>query len=194
MLLVLSSHPHQQMVWLYWLQDRDSMPIWYTINHPTTLHTHSETQWPIAAHQWHFVLQGVSCSQSCHLLKPSHPWVPHWLILVSYNEIVFAHSIFITRFLTHSCMYFCVFSAALHTAHSVFAENISWDGWVLVGAHSSEWQKNVQKLLLTRDPLHLYLIFEKVSLKLFSKIKLDKLDFCTLHRPHCLGMSYYVIF
>ena len=22
----LSSHPRQQMVWLYWLQDRDSMP------------------------------------------------------------------------------------------------------------------------------------------------------------------------
>ena len=31
--------PHQQMVWLYWLQDRDSMPNWYTINHPTKLHT-----------------------------------------------------------------------------------------------------------------------------------------------------------
>ena len=29
---------------LYWLQDRDSMPNWYTINHPTTLHTHNETQ------------------------------------------------------------------------------------------------------------------------------------------------------
>ena len=25
---VLSSHPRQQMVWLYWLQDRDSMPNW----------------------------------------------------------------------------------------------------------------------------------------------------------------------
>ena len=24
-----------EMVWLYWLQDRDSMPNWYTINHPT---------------------------------------------------------------------------------------------------------------------------------------------------------------
>ena len=132
------------MVWLYWLQDRDSMPIWYTINHPTTQHTYSETQWPIAAHQWHFVLRNVSRSQSCHLLTPSHPWVPHRFISVlvlSYNEIVFEHSIFITRFLTHSCMYFCVFSAALHTAHSVFAENISWDGWVLVGAHCSECQK-----------------------------------------------------
>ena len=46
---VLLSHPRQQMVWLYWLQDRDSMPNWYTINHPTTLHTHNETQWPTAA-------------------------------------------------------------------------------------------------------------------------------------------------
>ena len=40
----LSSHPHLQMVWLYWLQDRDSMPNWYTINHLTILHTHNETQ------------------------------------------------------------------------------------------------------------------------------------------------------
>ena len=39
----LSSHPHQRMVWLYWLQDTDSMPNCYTINHPTTLHTHNET-------------------------------------------------------------------------------------------------------------------------------------------------------
>ena len=31
----LSSHLHQQMVWLYWLQDRDSMPDWYAINHFT---------------------------------------------------------------------------------------------------------------------------------------------------------------
>ena len=27
----LSSQPCQQMVWLYWLQDRDNMPNWYTI-------------------------------------------------------------------------------------------------------------------------------------------------------------------
>ena len=27
------------MVCLYWLQDRDSMPNWYTIKHPTTLQT-----------------------------------------------------------------------------------------------------------------------------------------------------------
>ena len=40
----LSSHMHQQMVRLYWLQDRDSMPNWYSINHPTTLHTQNETQ------------------------------------------------------------------------------------------------------------------------------------------------------
>ena len=39
----LSSHPHQQMVW------------------------------PTAAHRWHFVLQDVSCQQSCHLLTPIYP-------------------------------------------------------------------------------------------------------------------------
>ena len=37
----LSSHPHQQIVWMYWLQDKDSMPKQYTINHPTKLHTHT---------------------------------------------------------------------------------------------------------------------------------------------------------
>ena len=47
------------MVWLYWLQDRDSMLNWYTINHTTTLHTHNETQWPTAACQWHFVLPDI---------------------------------------------------------------------------------------------------------------------------------------
>ena len=51
----LSSHPPLQMVWLYWLQDRDSMPNWYTINHPTTLHTHNETQWPAAACRWQLI-------------------------------------------------------------------------------------------------------------------------------------------
>ena len=50
----LSSHPQ-----LYWLQDRDSMPNSYTINHLTTLHTHNETQWPTAARRWHFALQDV---------------------------------------------------------------------------------------------------------------------------------------
>ena len=43
---VSSSHPCQQMVWLYWLQDRDSMPNWYTINHSTILHT----QWNTVTH------------------------------------------------------------------------------------------------------------------------------------------------
>ena len=43
----LSSHPLKQMVWLYWLQDRDIMPNWYTINHRTTLHTHNETSDPL---------------------------------------------------------------------------------------------------------------------------------------------------
>ena len=70
---VLSSHPLQQMVWLYWLQDRDSIPNWYTINHPTKLHAHNETQWPTAARRWHFAQRDVSCRQSCHLLTPSHP-------------------------------------------------------------------------------------------------------------------------
>jgi hypothetical protein len=36
--------------WLYWLQDRNSMHNWYTINHPTTLHAYNETQWPTAVH------------------------------------------------------------------------------------------------------------------------------------------------
>ena len=54
------------MVCLYWLQDRDSMPNWNIINHPTTLHTHNETQWPSAAHRWYFGLRYVSCRQSCH--------------------------------------------------------------------------------------------------------------------------------
>jgi hypothetical protein len=37
------------MVWLYWLQDRDSMPNWYTINHPTTLHTYNHQKyWELA--------------------------------------------------------------------------------------------------------------------------------------------------
>ena len=54
----LSYHLRQQIVWLYWLQDRDSMPNWY--NHPTTLHTHNEIQWPSAAHQWQFALGDVS--------------------------------------------------------------------------------------------------------------------------------------
>jgi hypothetical protein len=56
----LSFHPRQQMVWLYWLQDRDSMPNCYTINHPTTLHTHNETKRPTAARRWQFVLRDVS--------------------------------------------------------------------------------------------------------------------------------------
>ena len=46
------------------LQDRDSMPNCYTINHPTTLHTHNETQWLTAAHWWQ------------HLATPGFPSVP----------------------------------------------------------------------------------------------------------------------
>ena len=72
----LSSHPLKQMVWLYWLQDRDSVPNWYNINHPTTFHT----QWNPVTHctavRWHFALQDVSHRQSCHLSTPSHPRVP----------------------------------------------------------------------------------------------------------------------
>ena len=61
------------MVWLCWLQDRDSMPNWYTINHPTT---HNEIQWPTAARRWQFALRDVSRRQSCHLSTPNHPRVP----------------------------------------------------------------------------------------------------------------------
>ena len=78
-------------------------------------------------------------------------WMPQYKVnvqdekvckVVSYTEIVFAHSIFRTRFLTHSCMYFRLFFLLLCTLHcNVFAENISWDGWILGGAHCSEWQK-----------------------------------------------------
>jgi hypothetical protein len=73
----LSSEPSQQMVWLYWLQDRDRMPNWYTTNHPTTLHTH--TQWnPVttAARRWHFGMYPagkVAISQ--HLATPGFPLV-----------------------------------------------------------------------------------------------------------------------
>ena len=69
----VSSHPHQQMVWLYWLQDRDNMPNPYTINHSTTLHIHNETHWPIATRQWHFVLGDLTRRQSCHLLTANPP-------------------------------------------------------------------------------------------------------------------------
>ena len=68
---VLLCHLSQQMVWLYWLQDRDSMPNWYNINHPTTLHTHNETKWPTAPCRWHFEWRDVSRMQSCNLLTLS---------------------------------------------------------------------------------------------------------------------------
>ena len=77
----LSSHPHQQMVLLYWLQDRDSMPNWYNINHPTTLHIHNETQWPNAAHGWHFALQDVSHRQN--LATPGFPQCDHAVFKLS---------------------------------------------------------------------------------------------------------------
>ena len=48
-----------------WLQDRDSMPNWYTINHPTTLHT----QWNPVTH----------CCSPMTLWTPSHLRVsPVW--------------------------------------------------------------------------------------------------------------------
>ena len=68
------------MVWLYWLQDRYSIPNWYTINHPTALHTQNETQWPTAARRWHFALRDVSRKQSYHFLTPSHSQVPPGLL------------------------------------------------------------------------------------------------------------------
>ena len=39
-----------------------------------------------------------------------------------------------------------------------------------------QWKQN-RKIHFWHSPIHLYLIFEKSSLKLFSKIKLDELDF-----------------
>ena len=45
------------MVWLFQQQDRDSIPNWYTINYPTTLQAHNETQWPTAACRWQFALR-----------------------------------------------------------------------------------------------------------------------------------------
>ena len=66
----LSSHPHQQMLWLWRLQDRDSVHVQYTI---LQHFTHNGIQWPTAARRWHFVLRDVSCRQSCHLSTPSHP-------------------------------------------------------------------------------------------------------------------------
>ena len=65
----LSSHPRQQMVWLF------GMPNWYTINHQTTLHTHNETQRPTTARRWHFVLWDVSSRQSCHLSVNSNTYL-----------------------------------------------------------------------------------------------------------------------
>ena len=44
--------------------------------HPTTIHTHNETQWPTAACRCYFALRDVSCRQSWYLLTPSHPRVP----------------------------------------------------------------------------------------------------------------------
>ena len=61
----LSSHPHQQMVRLYFPQDRDTVPNWYNINHPTTLHAHNEIQWLTVAYFitvsliWNISLQNI---------------------------------------------------------------------------------------------------------------------------------------
>ena len=38
--------------------------------------TYNETQWPTAAHRWHFALRDISCRQKCHLSTPSHSQVP----------------------------------------------------------------------------------------------------------------------
>ena len=74
----LSSHPRQQMVWLYCLQD--SMPNWCTIKRSTMLHTHDEIQWPTAASWWHFALRDVSRRQSAifqQLATPGFPQCDH---------------------------------------------------------------------------------------------------------------------
>ena len=65
--------------------------------------------------------------------------------VVSYTEIVFAHSIFRTRFLTHSCMYFRLFFLLLCTLQRFCREHFL--GWL-----DPRWRtlfgmaKNVQKL------------------------------------------------
>ena len=60
------------MVWLYWLQDRDCMPNWYTINHPTKLPTQNDTQWPTAARTLHCrIYPAGKVAISPHLATPS---------------------------------------------------------------------------------------------------------------------------
>ena len=56
--------------------------ILYTINHPTTLHTHNEIQWPTAACWCHFAPRDVSYRQSWHLSTPSHSGLPRVTILL----------------------------------------------------------------------------------------------------------------
>ena len=55
LLQALPSHPRQQVVWLYLLQDRDS------INHQPPYN--NENQWPSDARRWHFasVIFFVTC-------------------------------------------------------------------------------------------------------------------------------------
>ena len=80
----LSFHPRQHMVWLYKLQDRDSIHIWYTI---LQHFTHNEIECPTAACRWYFALQDVSPKQSCHLSTPSNNWVPPGVTMLSASSV-----------------------------------------------------------------------------------------------------------
>ena len=78
---VLSSHPHQQMVWLCRLQDRDSIHKQNTINHPTTLHT----QWnPVS----YFCLPMALCAAVC-ILQAKFPSLNTLLLASSLQTLGF---------------------------------------------------------------------------------------------------------
>ena len=61
------------------------MPNWYTINYPTTLHTHNETQKPTAARRWHFALRDVSRRQSCHSQHLATPGFPQCSVIILHS-------------------------------------------------------------------------------------------------------------
>ena len=104
---VLSSHPLKQMVWLYWIQDRDRIPNWCTINDPTTLHIQwnpvTHCCWPMAFCTAGCILQMVFVS----VLDTESPMVfllvglPHLLRLDIYYVILPQH------FTTNICIKQC---------------------------------------------------------------------------------------
>ena len=103
----LSSHPLKQMVWLYWIQDRDRIPNWCTINDPTTLHIQwnpvTHCCWPMAFCTAGCILQMVFVS----VLDTESPMVfllvglPHLLRLDIYYVILPQH------FTTNICIKQC---------------------------------------------------------------------------------------